>query len=235
MSERQALLAGTPVPYRLERAHRRSIGFIVGVQGLVVRAPGWVTLTAIDAALQEKSAWIVRKLADVREREARQGAARIVWATGGVLPWLGRALSLRLGDARRAPQVAGDVLHVGLPEAGSVDAVRARVQAWMQREARAHFAARVAWFAPLLAVQPSRLMLTSAATRWGSASGSGTIRLNWRLMHYRLEVIDYVVVHELAHLREMNHGPRFWRIVEGVVPDHARLRRELREQVAPGW
>ncbi|MGB6115386.1 MAG: M48 family metallopeptidase, partial [Comamonas sp.] len=105
----------------------------------------------------------------------------------------------------------------------------------MQREARLHFAVRVAHYAPLLAVQPTRLMLTSAATRWGSASASGVVRLNWRLLHYRPALIDYVVAHELAHLREMNHGPRFWAIVESVVPDHARLRRELRESTAPQW
>jgi len=235
VSERQALLAGSLVAYRLERARRRSIGFTIGPEGLRVRAPGWATLAVIETALQDKQHWIVRKLADVREREARQNAARIVWASGGVLPWLGQALTLRLGDAHRAPRIAGSVLEVGLPAEAPFETVRDRVQAWMQREARLHFAVRVAHYAPLLAVQPTRLMLTSAATRWGSASASGVVRLNWRLLHYRGELIDYVVVHELAHLREMNHGPRFWAIVESVVSDHALLRRELREQVAPVW
>jgi len=235
VSERQALLAGSLVAYRLERARRRSIGFTVGPEGLRVRAPGWATLAVIETALRDKQHWIVRKLADVREREARQSAARIVWATGGVLPWLGQALPLRLGDAHRAPCIADGGLQVGLPAEAPFEAVREHVRAWMQREARLHFAARVAHYAPQLAVQPARLMLTSAATRCGSASASGVVRLNWRLLHYRPALIDYVVAHELAHLREMNHGPRFWAIVESVVPDHARLRRELRESTAPQW
>ena len=79
------------------------------------------------------------------------------------------------------------------------------------------------------------LRLSSAQTRWGSAKSDGSIRLNWRLLHYRPAVIDYVVAHELAHLREMNHSARFWHIVASVVPDHAALRRSLRQEPPPCW
>jgi len=75
-----------------------------------------------------------------------------------------------------------------------------------------------------------RLGLSSAGTRWGSAGVDGAIRLNWRLIHLRPSLIDYVVVHELAHLREMNHGPRFWQHVQGVLPDYLELRAQLRQQ-----
>lgn len=235
VAQRVALLAGQAVPYRLERARRRSIGFTVGAQGLAVRAPWSATLGAVDAALQEKSAWIVRKLAEARERERRQDAARIAWRDGGTLAFLGAPLTLRLDGARHPVRCEGGVLLLGLAPTADVPEVRARVQAWLRGVARTHFTARLDAYAPRLGVRYQRLVLSSAATRWGSASASGTIRLNWRLMHYRAEVIDYVVVHELAHLREMNHSPRFWHIVQGVVPDHLRLRRELREQVAPGW
>lgn len=235
MSQRQALLTGQIVPYELQRSRRRSIGFIVGHEGLTVRAPGWATLATIETALQEKSAWITRKLAEVRERGARQRAARIVWEDGSALPWLGASLTLRLGEVRPGPWLIGQTLYSGLALPGSADQVRARVQAWFQREARAYFAARVAQRVPQMGVQPERLMLTSAATRWGSCSAGGVIRLNWRLMHHRPEVIDYVVVHELAHLREMNHSPRFWSIVEQVLPDYPHWRRELRESAVPVW
>ena len=235
MSQRQLLLAGSVVPYELQRARRRSIGFIVGANGLTVRAPAWATLATIESALQEKSGWITRKLHDRQLREARESAARILWADGGHLPWLGAALALRIGERWRAPELRGGELHIGLGSDADAALIRSRVQAWFQHQARTHFAARVAHFAPAMGVAPARLMLTSAATRWGSASSSGAIRLNWRLMHWRPEVIDYVVVHELAHLREMNHGPRFWAIVRGVVPDCQALRRELRSAIAPDW
>lgn len=84
---RQALLAGQPVPYSLQRARRRSIGFSVGPDGLAVRAPAWVTLAEVDAALQSKADWIVRKLAEQRLRRAQQEAARIAWGHGARLPY----------------------------------------------------------------------------------------------------------------------------------------------------
>ena len=103
------------------------------------------------------------------------------------------------------------------------------------RDARRHFTARLDHFAPLLDVRWTSLRLSSAQTRWGSAKADGSIRLNWRLLHYRPAIIDYVVVHELAHLRVMDHSPRFWGTVATVVPDYPVLRHALREQPAPLW
>jgi len=102
-------------------------------------------------------------------------------------------------------------------------------------QARALFEARLQHFAPQLGVQWQRLSLSSASTRWGSASADGRIRLNWRLIHHRLPVIDYVVAHELSHLRVMDHSPRFWDTVEQVVPDYAVLRQTLRDHPLPPW
>ena len=83
--------------------------------------------------------------------------------------------------------------------------------------------------------QRRSLGLSSARTRWGSASVSGAIRLNWRLLHFTPAVIDYVVVHELSHLRVMDHSPRFWAVVASIFPDHAQLRRRLRDEAVPLW
>ncbi|MFN3611260.1 M48 family metallopeptidase [Tepidimonas sp.] len=98
----------------------------------------------------------------------------------------------------------------------------------LRAQARALFAARVAHFAPLLAVCPAALRVSSARTRWGSASTRGTVSLNWRLVCLPVELLDYVVVHELAHLREMHHGPAFWALVAAVLPDYAERRAALR-------
>ena len=88
---------------------------------------------------------------------------------------------------------------------------------------------------PQLDVQWRKLSLSSAATRWGSASVSGAIRLNWKLLHFSLPVIDYVVVHELSHLRVMDHSPRFWAVVGGAIPDYAALRRQLKNDAVARW
>jgi predicted metal-dependent hydrolase len=82
-------------------------------------------------------------------------------------------------------------------------------------------------------VQVRRLSLSSAATRWGSASADGSIRLNWRLVHFALPVIDYVVTHELAHLREMNHSPAFWDVVRQALPGFEAARGRLRSDTLP--
>jgi predicted metal-dependent hydrolase len=111
--------------------------------------------------------------------------------------------------------------------------LRDAVQSWLQRQARRVFEERCAHFAPRLGVRVRRLALSSATTRWGSASADGSIRLNWRLVHFAMPVIDYVVAHELAHLREMNHSAAFWEVVRSVVPDVDRVRARLREQVPP--
>ena len=123
----------------------------------------------------------------------------------------------------------------GAPAEPQAAALRRAVHAWMLRQARAHFSARLDHFAPLLGVQWQRLGLTSARTRWGSARADGSIRLNWRLLHCAPEVLDCVVVHELAHLRVMDHSPRFWATVASVLPDHAALRRRLRDTAMPSW
>jgi predicted metal-dependent hydrolase len=129
--------------------------------------------------------------------------------------------------------VAHRTLHIGLPQTATQAQIRDVVQGWLQRQARQVFEQRVAHFAPQLGVRVRRLALSSAATRWGSASADGSVRLHWRLVHFALPVIDYVVTHELAHLREMNHSPAFWDVVRSVVPDYEQLRGSLRAEVLP--
>ena len=241
-ARREVLLGDAVVAYAFERARRRTIGFSVGPDGLSVRAPHWVTLGAVDAALREKAGWIVRKLEESRERQARTEQGRITWADGAGLPYLGGTLTLVLDPAHRfagrGAALAGerrDQLAIALPHSAAPAQIRDAVQAWLLRDARRHFTERLDHFAPLLGVRWTSLRLSSANTRWGSAKADGSIRLNWRLLHYRPAIIDYVVAHELAHLRVMDHSPRFWDTVSTVVPDYAVLRSHLRDEPAPLW
>ena len=250
-AKRELLLGEAVVAYALQRARRRTIGFSVGPDGLSVRAPSWVTLAAIDAALREKSDWILRKLGEARERQQRMEGGRIVWADGAVVPYMGQPITVVLDPAHgfsgRGGQLKAVVpadgqgaapaqrLHIGLPHSAGPAQIRDAVQAWLMRDAKRHFTERLEHFAPLLGVRWTSLRLSSAQTRWGSAKADGSIRLNWRLLHYRPAVIDYVVAHELAHLRVMDHSPRFWDTVATVVPDYAALRNHLRDEPAPLW
>lgn len=234
------------VAYWLRRSSRRSIGFSIGPKGLEVTAPQWASMHAIESALQTKTAWIVRKLQEAAQRQSLRQEARIRWQDGGVIDYLGNAMTLRLtgGDlqplrtrqAHREQQADGSQsLHLPLTEQASENQVRALVQAWILREARTYFTARMLHFAPLVGVRWSALRLSSASTRWGSANSDGMIRLNWRLMQHSPDVIDYVVVHELAHLRHMDHSPQFWAVVAKVLPDWKQLRRALKEKPLPAW
>jgi len=231
------------VGYALKRARRRSIGFVVGPDGLAVSAPRWVGIGDIEAALREKGSWILRKLGEQQERAQRQQAAKVDWRDGTSIPFLGETVIVVLDpratgamlntDAAALPGVPRLTLHVGLPHTAAAGQIRDTVQSWLQRQARRVFQERVTHFAAQLRVSCTRLALSSAQTRWGSASADGSIRLNWRLIHFALPTIDYVVAHELAHLREMNHSPRFWDVVRSVLPDYQQARGTLRDDVLP--
>ena len=126
-------------------------------------------------------------------------------------------------------------LQLALPGTATPDQIRNAVRSWLQLQAMSIFTERLNHFMPQLGVQWRKLSLSSAATRWGSASVSGAIRLNWKLLHFSLPVIDYVVVHELSHLRVMDHSPRFWAVVQEVIPDYAALRRQLKNVAVARW
>jgi len=246
-AEREIRLGEHRVAYAFRRARRRSIGFVVGPEGLSVSAPRWVGVREVEGALREKGAWILKKLGEQRERARRQLAARIEWRDGTTIPFLGGPVILLLDpraggalggawletDAAALPGVPRAVLHLGLVQTATPEQIREAVQGWLQRQARRIFEERCRLYAERLGVRFTRIGLSSAQTRWGSANASGAIRLNWRLVHFALPTIDYVVTHELAHLREMNHSPRFWDVVRSVLPDYAEARGALRTESLP--
>lgn len=242
-AQREIQLSGHRVAYELRRGRRRSIGFVVGPDGLSVSAPRWVGVGEVEAALREKAGWILRKLQEQGERARRLQDSRVDWRDGTSIPFLGETVIVMLdprttgavldSGGQSLPGVPRLVLHVGLPQGAAPEQIREAVQSWLQRQARRIFEERCALYAPRLNVRMKRLALSSASTRWGSASADGSIRLNWRLVHFALPVIDYVVTHELAHLREMNHSAAFWDVVRSVLPDYERTIGTLRDQVLP--
>jgi predicted metal-dependent hydrolase len=246
-AEREIELGEHRVGYALRRSRRRSIGFVVGFEGLSVNAPKWVALRDIETALREKGAWILKKLAEQQERSRRLLAAKVDWRDGTAVPFLGESvivvLDPRAGgapggallntDATALPGVPRLTLHVGLPHGAAPAQIRDAVQSWLQRQARRVFEERCRLYTERLGVRYTRLALSSAQMRWGSANANGSIRLNWRLIHFALPTIDYVVAHELAHLREMNHSARFWDVVRSVLPDYERARGALKGDGVP--
>lgn len=245
-ANRELLLGTVLVAYEFRRAKRKNIGFSVGPEGLVVSAPRWVTLAEVDRAVREKRRWIVGKLEAARERQDRLEAARIDWKDGATFPYLGESVIVVLDprndaggvlntDGQALPGMPRLTLHLGLPQTAQPAQIRDAVQAWLMRQAKRLFAERLDHYAPQLKVQWRKLTLSSAGTLWGTAHSDGSIRLNWRLVHLGLPVIDYVVAHELSHLRVMDHSPRFWETVGTVVPNYSELRSRLKDDAIPVW
>ena len=231
--------SGIRVAYLLVRSARRTVGLEVCSRGLTVRAPLRASIAGIEQVLQDKRRWVLSKLQQRPEpvREVAQPA----WAHGSHLPFLGGQLQLKLhplaprGGELLAIGPSQWVLHLPVAPNASPAQVRAVLAAWWLRYARDHFAQRLRHFAPMLGVQWRQLRLSNARTRWGSASTEGRIMLNWRLMHFPPAVLDYVVIHELSHLRVMDHSPRFWAVVASICPDYAALRKQLRSTPVPTW
>ena len=233
-ANRETVLEGMRVAYLFQRVRRRSIGFVVGPDGLEVRAPKWVTLKEVELGLQERGEWVLRKWAELQERQ--KNIRQIEWREGASLDYLGAPLHLHLSPQNGRSELNDQrQLLLALPHTAEASQIRDAVQAWLMREAKILFEQRLNHFAPLMGVQWRRLSLSNAGSRWGSARVDGAIRLNWRLIHLKPEAIDYVVVHELAHLREMNHSPAFWKVVADILPDHLERRKALQKENLANW
>jgi hypothetical protein len=232
--DRRLLLDGSVLHYWLRRARRRTIGFTIDDRGLTISAPRWVTLREIEAAIVEKQRWIRTKLAEWREFRARQRLNPVAFVDGSVLPYLGRDLVLRLGGELRGTALRQDFdpheLWLALPREAAEHRVRDAVQGWLQGEARRILGARLQLLARRSRVAPAGWRLSSARSQWGACTHDRRISLNWRLIHFSLDVIDYVVAHELAHLAEMNHGTRFWHTVGELLPGFEPARDRIRQQ-----
>jgi predicted metal-dependent hydrolase len=231
--KRRIQLREHTLDYGLRRSKRRSIGFLIGDDGLRISAPKWVTLGEIENAIREKQRWILNKLNERRERSARQLQPQMQWRDGATLPYLGEPLTLRIASAANAGisfDAQARELIVCLPADAGEQQLKDRVQSWLQLEAKRLFAERLPVYAEKLGVAYQSFALTSAMTQWGSCTADGKIRLNWRLMHFALPQIDYVIAHELAHLKEMNHSPRFWETVQSVFPEFVAAKKALRDQ-----
>lgn len=225
--QRAALLAGKQITYTLKRSgKRRSIGLRIDDRGLTVSMPLRASESWLHSVLQDKANWVVEKLDgwQSRKREALR------WADGESIPFLGEKLTLRIRQSLfSAPaQQCGRELWLFVADEGDAAHIEQMVSNWYRLQAAPLFAERVAHYAPLMGVAPRMLKLSAAKTQWGSCTTRGTVRLNEQLIRLPLKLVDYVVVHELAHLREMNHSAAFWEVVKSACPNYAKLRRELK-------
>jgi hypothetical protein len=221
-AERHILLGNRIVTYRLTRTRRSSIGVVIDQSGVRVGAPRSVAVAEVEGFLRKHGQWVLRKLDAWRHSRSQRA---FVVRDGAALPVVGETLPIRIAAGAGRVRFEGKQIVV---EAGPNADARELLVCGLRGRALDVFRERLAAHASRMGLALPRLALSDARTRWGSCSRGGGIRLNWRLIHLPLRLIDYVIVHELAHLEEMNHSPRFWSVVERMLPDYRAARDELR-------
>jgi predicted metal-dependent hydrolase len=221
---RHLLVGASIVPYVLRQGRFRRLSMTIDERGLAVGAPHHVTLAGIEAFVRGHGEWVLAKLAEYAQRAApRQLAIR----HGTRLPLLGSEIEVRVEPGANRIVWRDDALVLAARPGADLDQLARRA---LQRRALPHFVERAGHYGARLGRPLPPIALSSARTRWGSCSQASGIRLNWRLIHLPPHLVDYVVAHELAHLIEMNHSPRFWAEVGRVYPDWHSARAELKQR-----
>lgn len=227
MIEQAITLAnGQRIAYLLEYRTRRTVGLKITQHGLVVHAPKRIVSHQLQQILLEKSAWIASKLA-LREANAVE---KIQWQHGEHLLLLGQDIELQLlpAGAKQTLKLVGQQLVLAVKDSTDTTAIAKRVVRWYQQQAYEDFVRRVGIFAAKLGVPTPPVALSNAQSRWGSCNSRGQIRLSWRLIQAPPQIINHVVCHELAHLKEMNHSARFYAVLADLFPEHASTEQALK-------
>lgn len=206
-------LGGREVEYRFVRRRRRTLGISVDAEGLKVSAPLRAPWRDIEGFMREKERWILAKL---DEWSRVSPPPRLLGVTGESLPLFGQTTRLErhAGPVRRD----GDTMRF--------DSLGNLVK-WLKAAALDALRPRAAHYAGLLGLPAPRVCVSNARTQWGVCTEEGSIRLSWRLVHIEPGLADYVVAHEVAHLVELNHSPRFWRLVARLYPGWRTARERL--------
>ena len=227
VEQRSIQLIGKAITYTLKRSNRRrSIGLRIDDRGLTVNVPLRASEKWLHSVLHDKAHWVIDKL----ENWQTNKPVPPQWVDGETILYRGETFMLRIVPSLfdTPPQLHGAQLIVHVSKADNPAVIEKIIMHWYRREALQLFTECVGHFATLMNVAPREIKLSAARTQWGSCTARGCLRLHWQLIKMPLHLIDYVVVHELAHLVEMNHSAAFWRVVGEVCPDYVKLRGELR-------
>lgn len=233
MTARQSARFGnTTIEYEIRRSERRkkTVQITVDGNGVQVAAPCTTPDDDVQAIVRKRAPWILRHMS---RRTLQATPKRFV--SGETLPYLGRNVRLVVDSAVvRSPEVRFDHwrFRVTVPSRLAGDerraAIRRGVIGWYRARAEDRLRSRVAYWCPHLGHrEPPRVLIRDQRHRWGSCAPDGTLRFNWRLVMAPPALIDYVVVHELAHLTVAGHSQRFWDLVGRVMPDYKGRRARL--------
>ena len=229
----------TRLTYSIRRSASRKKTVAVTVDpggGVLLVAPEDFPTTRLDEVARRKAGWIVQRLRGVGSNGVPPSPREFV--SGESVMYLGRHYRLKVdsGETGEA-KLRGGWLHVPAPAGeGQRDHVRAALVGWLRRHAAERLPERVEAWRSKAGVAMPRVVIADQQKRWGSCDRSGTIRLNWRIIQAPMRLVDYVVVHELVHLRHRGHGRCYWQDLGRIMPDYERRRQDLRQRgVGLAW
>lgn len=230
-SKHKAILDGQTISYVVKRSLRARYARLEmrPQSGLAVVVPKSYDRSRIPELLDEKHRWILNKLAKLGHISLPSAKVR----SGDTIPYLGRNLRVvrrKNSGENYTIRVEGKRLVVSLKSTGV--SLRMALEGWYRREAEKLVRKRVDDLSRRLGVKYGRLTIRGAKTRWGSCSQKGNLNFNWKLLMVPEPVIDYVIIHELAHLKEMNHSKKFWHLVGQHCPQWRRYRKWLKSHEA---
>lgn len=220
------------IGYELKISVRKTIGIRVNAGHVLVGAPKGMPLKDIDAFVLSRADWIMQALEKTRLlAEKAQERAEAGFSEGAPIPIEGRNYALHLvRAARKAVRTEGISLIVSGPDQ-STETVREQVRRYLIDRAMDRLSERVKHFGAIMGKSPGRITIRDQKTRWGSCSSLGNLNFNWKLIMAPPEALDYVVIHELCHMIEMNHSPAFWAQVEKRMPDYRTWRDYLKKGI----
>ena len=227
--KRTVVADGRRIEYTLIQSSRQNVLFqALPEAGLRVYAPKYLRLRDVDEMVRQRADQLLEMQRQTEERlEADRRAHPVTDGSPILIEGKRRTLRLHRGS-RRSGRLAGEEYHLTLPRPDSDPDVRAAIRATLSTVALARIRERLDYYAPRVGRVPGRIAIREQKSRWGSCSRKGNLNFNWKLIMAPSEALDYVVVHELCHLHEFNHSPRFWSLVAEQLPDYEVWKKWLK-------
>lgn len=222
-------VGGVDIAYLVIRSPRRkrSVEFRVDAkQGLVFRVPVRTSIAHVEKLIHRHLPWIQRQL--VRRSASQLPDLAAQYVEGGQIPYRDTHLKLKVAitDGKPHATLHGKTLTVHVPRATSAH-IRTTVEGWFRQHAVTIFPQRVAWWAARMNLTYGRVHISNPKRQWASCSYRNDLRFSWRLLMVPPPLLDYVIVHELAHVVQKNHSPAFWAVVAATMPDYQQRRQAL--------
>ncbi|MCL2063675.1 MAG: M48 family metallopeptidase [Candidatus Cloacimonetes bacterium] len=210
--------------YKIFYSNRKSLTISIRNGELQVRAPFNMSKTDIDKFVLQKEKWINKHL--VNEKERFQNREKFTLNYGDIVFFRGKEYLITERDSNLA---GFDEKVFYMPKGMNPESIKATCVHLYRILAKKYLTHRTLILAKQMSLSPRAIKINGALTRWGSCSNQKRINYSWRLVLADDDVIDYVIVHELAHFKEMNHSEKFWKIVENILPDYIERKEKLRE------